>query len=66
MLSQVPNLAPTVEAPPGTPANQLNSLISKSVQGFLEGATNELGRNVGNALGGWLQGGFQGGFENQW
>jgi hypothetical protein len=63
---QVPHVAPAVEAPLGTPANQVPSIISKALQGFLEGATNELGKNVGDALGGWLQGGFQSGLPNQW
>jgi len=62
---QVPHVAPTVEAPLGTPAHQVPSIISKALQGFLEGATNELGKNVGAAVGGWLQG-FQGESQNQW
>lgn len=66
MVGQVPHVAPTVEAPLGTPAHQVPSIISKALQGFLEGATNELGKNVGDALGGWLQDGSQGEFQNQW
>jgi hypothetical protein len=65
MVGEVPNLAPAVQAPPGIETSQLNALITNSVKGFLEGAT-EVGEEFGNALGSWLQDEWQNRLQAQW